>query len=637
MRLTVGARLQAPPHRGRRGESQERNVAGITTSLLMQGVTEALTSRSSKSRIVWFLCCILALALFTVPWRFSPSLPDKVNVCHRVTAERLDPAAARTADYQCAGKSPSGYASQWLWLQHRVTPEQQSWPDWSLNLRLTRFETAVVYYHFADGSVESHQVRNGDFGSYWRPNAYLAFRAYPHAGPLETITIGFHRLAAYDVLRLRLTTVTQTERAVNLTALLLGATLSLLGAAFLYNILLVALIRYRAVLWHAAWLLCMFVWGLTWSQLILLFAPGLAGVASVRLIAMLASLAIFLASQYMLASFERSVLPRWYVIGFHIVTAVYLLTAVLWSFAPAGSAPLLATILRLSTLLVLGLVLIALMIGIVRNSEAAKDFALAWSLPVLAVVASFVTTDTLNQVVMSEQLLVMGTAAMQTLWLSYAATRSFANLRVERDQARARQTELMMLAETDPLTKLYNRRGLTERFRREIAAHDKSGNSLGLMLIDIDHFKSINDTFGHDVGDHTLQRIAELLGALRAQGGIVARLGGEEFCALLPGTAGAELLATAERTRRLLAEADMSMIFGTVNRSVTASFGIVDTRQYPGADASFLIRMADQALYRAKREGRNRVVSAGPGSTRPTDDASSAGGLRADEAETEQA
>lgn len=213
--------------------------------------------------------------------------------------------------------------------------------------------------------------------------------------------------------------------------------------------------------------------------------------------------------------------------------------------------------------------------------------------------------------VVSGEMLVLGTSSLQTLWLSYAATRGFALLRAERDQARARQSELMVLAETDPLTKLYNRRGLTERFRRELARAEASGGSLGLMLIDLDHFKSINDTFGHEVGDHVLQHIAELLAALHTEGGIAARLGGEEFCVLLPGVDGEALHAMAEQARRRLAETDMTAIFDDRQRRITASFGIIDTRQYPHADPDFLIRLADQALYRAKAQGRNRIVRAG--------------------------
>lgn len=584
-------------------------MAGHTTSLLVQRVTEALTLTSAKVRLLWLLAFALVLIIISVPSRVALQMPANLSICHLTTSAALSPAQASVADFECAGE-PADYNTRWLWLRHELTPEQQMWQDWSVAIRSTRFETLRVYFHFQDGTVARHQVKTGDFGSYWRPNGYIAFNTSHPTAPLVSVTIGLDRLAVYDVLRLRLSTIPQMGLTVSLTVLLVGIALSLLGASLVFNLFLAVVSGYRVVLWHVAWLACMIIWGLVWTQLFLLFLPSLAGEATVRLVALLASVAIVLASQYMLAAFEASVLPRWFKIIYYTAMGIFLALTLLWSFAPLGSAPLIASLFSLSTAVLMGLVIIALIIGALKNSEASKDFALAWVLPVLAVAFSYQNTFAITSDVVSEQLLVMIAGAMQTLWLSYATTRSFANLRVERDQARARQSELMILAETDPLTRLYNRRGLTERFRQELAAVAKSEGSVGMMLIDIDHFKSINDTFGHDVGDHVLQRIADLLGTLRQGGGIVARLGGEEFCAVLPGRHGEDLYAAAEQARCLLAHADMSMIFGTAERRITASIGVVDTRQFPHADAQFLIRMADQALYRAKAEGRNMVVVA---------------------------
>lgn len=584
-------------------------MSGLTTGHLIQRVLESLAITSARVRLLWLLCFVLVLVLISLPGRVALHLPASLNFCHVTTSSALSPAQASKAEYQCESE-PADYSSRWLWLHHELTPDQQAWQDWSLAIRTTRFETLKVYFHFSDGTFEAHEVRNGDFGSYWRPNGYLAFNTSHPTAPLAAMTIGMDRLAVYDVLRMRLSTISQMGLTVSLTALLAGATLSLLAASLVYNLLLAGLSGYRVVLWHAAWVACMIVWGLVWTQLILLLAPGFAGVTTVRLIALLASLAIVLASQYMMAAFKNSVLPRWFSILYRGVTGLFLVLSLLWSFPPSGYAPLLAPLFSLSTAVLMGLVVVALIIGTLRNSEEAKDFALAWILPVLAVASSYQSVIVITNDVLSEQMLVLVAGAMQTLWLSYATTRNFARLRVERDQARARQSELMMLAETDPLTKLYNRRGLTERFREELSAIATNNGAVGLMLIDIDHFKSINDTYGHEVGDHALQRIAHLLGTLRQEGAIVARLGGEEFCAVVPGKHGDELHALAERARRLLDGADMSMIFGSTDRRVTASIGVVDTRQFPGTDAPFLIRMADQALYLAKAQGRNKVVVA---------------------------
>lgn len=549
----------------------------------------------------------MAFVLLAVPSRLMPTPMLELEVCHATSRRELPPVEARTAEYSCTG-TPENYSSQWLWLRHTLDAKQQAWPDWALAIRSTRFETLKVHFHYVDGSIDSHEVRNGDFKSYWHPNGYIVFTAARRPAPLVEITIGLDRLAAYEVLVMKLATTSRMGLIISMTTLCIGATMSLLAASFLYNVLLAIASRHRALYWHAAWLACMCLWGTVWTQLILLVAPGLAGVATVRLIALLATLAVILASLFMFASFERGVLPRWFTITYRCAILSCLALSFAWSYAPAGTASRLASFFTLSTLAVLGLVVAALIMGVLKGSEAAKDFALSWIMPVLAVVSSYQTAIKLTNDIMSEQLLVMIAGALQALWLSYIATRAIAKLRTERDQARARQDELMILAETDPLTRLYNRRGFTERFRQELAA--KTAGCVGLMLIDLDHFKLINDTYGHEVGDHVLQRIAGLLGELRKEGGIAARLGGEEFCVILPGYSGSQLHAVAERTRARLEEADMSSIFGTTERRITASIGVADTDRFPAADAAMLLRLADQALYRAKAAGRNRVIAA---------------------------
>lgn len=579
----------------------------------MRRFGSALVNTTPSGRVAFLLAFTFSLLLLATSWQLSPSLPPQLNFCHRVTSAPVSPTEAFAAGYNC-GTTPADYANDWLWLRHDVTPEQMRWPDWAFNMHFTRFQQVVVYFRHADGHVATHRVRAGDFGNYWTPNAHLAFKARADGAPLETIVVGIDRLASYELIRMRLTSVFQQERAAQLTAALVGGALSLLVVSLAYNLLLVLVARQIRVLWHVGWVACLIAWGLFWSQLILLAAPGLAGVASVRICSILSACAIFLATQHMLAALERGLLPRWLTLGAQCAAWLFLGFCLLSAFAPPGHATTFGNAFMLSTVVVFAFAVTVMVLGISRGSEAARDFALAWSMPIMAVLTSFTADHSATVPVVSGEMLVLGTSALQTLWLTYAATRGFANLRAERDQARAKQSELMILAETDPLTKLYNRRGLTERFRRELAKAQATGGTLGLMLVDIDQFKSINDTFGHEVGDHVLQRLAELLGGLHTGGSpgssIVARLGGEEFCIIVPGMEGEALHALADQARRRVAEADMTAIFNDSQRRITASFGIVDTRQFPLADTSQLIRLADQALYQAKEQGRNRVVRA---------------------------
>lgn len=160
------------------------------------------------------------------------------------------------------------------------------------------------------------------------------------------------------------------------------------------------------------------------------------------------------------------------------------------------------------------------------------------------------------------------------------------------------------LARTDELTGLHNRRSFNEIFALELSAARRHGHPLSLIIIDLDHFKAVNDTFGHSVGDLVLKEFASLiLGKIRDED-VAARWGGEEFTILLAHTACEAAAALAERIRSSFEQNSSS----ATPLAMTASFGIAQLQNGEQADA--LIRRADDALYRAKHEGRNRMVTA---------------------------
>lgn len=169
-------------------------------------------------------------------------------------------------------------------------------------------------------------------------------------------------------------------------------------------------------------------------------------------------------------------------------------------------------------------------------------------------------------------------------------------------------SELERMAETDQLTQVLNRRGFERRSRKLLDQADAGGRPAALLLCDIDHFKSINDKYGHDFGDASLQAAAQALSeTLREHGAIVARHGGEEFVALLPGLNQAEAMVVAEAVRRVCEERIVSHDAHEAN--FTMSVGVAAS-SLALRDVGQLMRDADVALYRAKREGRNRVVAA---------------------------
>jgi diguanylate cyclase (GGDEF)-like protein len=160
------------------------------------------------------------------------------------------------------------------------------------------------------------------------------------------------------------------------------------------------------------------------------------------------------------------------------------------------------------------------------------------------------------------------------------------------------------LASTDSLTGALNRRSLEKFASHQTELALLSKKSIAVMMIDIDHFKKINDQYGHPAGDHVLRSASELMKTMVRSTDVVARYGGEEFCMVLPDSSAAEAQILAERLRQKY-EA-LVMHWNGESFNSTISIGIADTH-HSGSDFSKLVQHADQALYRAKTMGRNRV------------------------------
>ncbi|HET8723008.1 MAG TPA: diguanylate cyclase [Anaeromyxobacteraceae bacterium] len=166
------------------------------------------------------------------------------------------------------------------------------------------------------------------------------------------------------------------------------------------------------------------------------------------------------------------------------------------------------------------------------------------------------------------------------------------------------------LATRDGLTDLPNRRALLERARLELSRALRERGSLGVIMVDLDHFKEINDRFGHAAGDEALRRVAEALEKNRRDYDFGARWGGEEFVVLLPGATLEQAGGVAERIRGAIHAVELRVGEGASVR-LRASLGVVAaTPATAPVEVDDLLASADEAMYRAKREGRDRVVLA---------------------------
>jgi two-component system cell cycle response regulator len=167
---------------------------------------------------------------------------------------------------------------------------------------------------------------------------------------------------------------------------------------------------------------------------------------------------------------------------------------------------------------------------------------------------------------------------------------------------------LRFKASHDALTSIWNRGAIIELLERELSRARRDGSSVGILLADIDHFKKVNDTRGHLVGDEVLSGVtARLKGEIRSYDA-VGRYGGEEFLILLPGCDNAKLTAKAEQLVRIVERSSIETSTGTV--PVTISIGGIASGDCPHAELNSLLRAADTALYRAKVSGRSRAEMA---------------------------
>lgn len=179
----------------------------------------------------------------------------------------------------------------------------------------------------------------------------------------------------------------------------------------------------------------------------------------------------------------------------------------------------------------------------------------------------------------------------------------FGFLLLAREQQEA---ELMRLALVDPLTNAPNRRGFFNALNPWLALARRPGNCTALIMLDLDHFKRINDNYGHPIGDQVLKAVAEIGQSQLRDSDLIGRLGGEEFAVLLPRTNAQDAMMVAERMRQAIMAVQIKAEKAVL--SITASFGVTTIR--PDDSMVSLIKRADDALYAAKNAGRNQVVEA---------------------------
>lgn len=182
-------------------------------------------------------------------------------------------------------------------------------------------------------------------------------------------------------------------------------------------------------------------------------------------------------------------------------------------------------------------------------------------------------------------------------------------LGVQEVRLSAAMDHLKAEALTDELTDLKNLRYFRTRLEEELAAYRRTRSPLAVAMIDLDHFKRVNDQYGHPEGDRLLKAVARAISSVARHGETAARVGGEEFALLLPGADGEQAVAASERVRRAVAALRLRQETGPAI-CITVSVGCASTADLGQLSPDELYSAADEALYTAKREGRDRTVRA---------------------------
>lgn len=368
----------------------------------------------------------------------------------------------------------------------------------------------------------------------------------------------------------------------------------LLALLVIYGLLWLSL-RETSLLRYVAYIASYLYMHLAYSgigaQLVWPNSPGVARFAILIGMAMFASAGLWFARDFLdLASWARRTdrAVAWLV---RIALLLMALCVVVNSHA-------MAVHVAFTYMLVFTLVMVALgILGVRRRHGQAGAFLIA---SLASMVGAFITTLAVMGLVPFGELTFR---AVEVGVMTEASILAFAlGVRLRRD--RRDRALAMELAQHDPLTGLFNRRGFLTHALPAFAHTPAATAPHVAVMLDIDHFKAINDAHGHDAGDRTLVAVADRLRSLTRKGDVIARWGGEEFVILLPATPPAEALAIARRIRDSLDVTPIDLGAGGSVR-ITASFGVAHLAKSDSLEG--LLRQADAALYKAKQAGRNRV------------------------------
>jgi diguanylate cyclase (GGDEF)-like protein len=547
--------------------------------------------------VVGALALLVAAPALAAPPPVIPGAP-----CVMTSTMPLDPAMLfeQPDRFECA-RGVVRVAGPHSWgLIPRVNLVNDPADPWELRHEYTQADGETLYVRYADGRIIAAPSNRASARRFFSPGM-MSFALPAERGTITAILIRTDNLRNQRGLAPGLELKTgQAALNGDLPVLwLYGLLGGIVGALLIYNLALFVALRYTFILCYCLGAVAMLGMGLSWSGGIFLLFPHLDTTEQISL-TMLGTVGVLAAGVLFLRSFiepDRLPQPLW---NATMAAAIVSLASCVVRLIDSRFAwQAMDAISYWSMIAMLAGLLATATAASRRGSRSGKVYLLAWSVPIVAGIARSVwamglVSGTSILVAMSPLVLMAIEALMSALAVSWRV----GQLRTERDEARAGEVRLREVAEIDVLTGLLNRRAFIER----ILGNRSRPLRERLLVIDVDEFKQINDRYGHQAGDDVLMAVAAAIRDTAPAGTPIGRLGGEEFALLMPAE---PIDALPERLCRAVEAAATP-----AGHSVTISVGVADGVIDDDASWRLIYHAADQALYRSKHGGRNRVSHA---------------------------
>jgi diguanylate cyclase (GGDEF)-like protein len=550
------------------------------------------------------LCGVLvALALLAaVPAQAAPPRVEPGAPCILTSTSPLDPVQlfAHPNRFDCA-RGAAHIAGPYSWgLVRNLNLANDPADPWELRHEYSQADAQTLYVRFADGRVVQAPSDRASARRIFSPGM-MSFALPPEGGTITDVLIRVDNLRNQRGIAPGIELKTgQAALQGDLPVLwLYGLLAGIVGSLLIYNLALFVALRYTFILCYCLGAVAMLGMGLSWSGGIFLPFPNLDTTEQISL-TMLGTVGVLAAGVLFLRSFiEPDRLPHRLWNATMAAAVVSLASCIVRVIDSRFLWETMDRVTYWSMIAILVGLIVTAAAATVRGSRSGRVYLMAWSAPILVGIARSVWAlglvgGTSPTVAMSPLILMAIEALMSALAVSWRV----AGLRTERDEARASQIKLRHAANTDVLTGLFNRRAFIDRALGDRLRPDRER----LLVIDIDEFKRINDRYGHQAGDDVLVAVAAAIREAAPAGTLLGRLGGEEFALLIPAE---PVDALPERLCRAV-EAAVT----PAGHSVTISVGVADGRITDDASWRLVYYAADQALYRSKNGGRNRVSHA---------------------------